>query len=334
MVNVIYEIGDTAGGGMVYNIRSTDFGRIWSAPDTLFGVPQNTYFDMAATGNTFHAVWTGDLEPFEWELYYFKSTDGGLSWGGNRMLSVNDSLPSNSPSISLGDSSHIVVAWTDYSQSPYITGDIFIRRSTDWGDSWLPEQQITTSHAIEGEYIYCREGDIHLAWQDYRFGPDIFYRKSGDLGETWGDECRVEDDTCSSLFPALEASDSITYLVWMDGRANPDTDFNGAIYLSKNPLGPDGIWEEKDKLPSVMSLVAFPNPFNSSTTITLYNAGDAKIENYDIQGRKITSLNAIDGRAVWIADGYSSGVYFARVMNVDSKGPKWTAQVVRMVLLK
>ena len=80
-------------------------------------------------------------------------------------------------------------------------------------------------------------------------------------------------------------------------------------------------------LPSNISLTAYPNPFNSATTITLTGAEQAEIGIYDITGRLITTLHTVGGQALWDASAYSSGLYFARVA-----GEK--ASTIKLVLVK
>lgn len=87
-----------------------------------------------------------------------------------------------------------------------------------------------------------------------------------------------------------------------------------------------GIIEESDRLPSSHAVFRnYPNPFNSSTTITFsyYEVDDVSIEVYDITGRLIRELETINKeggeiKAVWDATDnsgrrVSSGIYFVRV---------------------
>jgi hypothetical protein len=74
-------------------------------------------------------------------------------------------------------------------------------------------------------------------------------------------------------------------------------------------------------------LSAYPNPFNSATTITLTGAEQSEIGIYDITGRLITTLYTVGGQAVWDASVYSSGLYFAR-----AAGEK--ANTIKLVLVK
>jgi hypothetical protein len=117
----------------------------------------------------------------------------------------------------------------------------------------------------------------------------------------------------------------------IEGDGDFDLAFSVAfgLQLYLNPLNPpanisDGNYFE---LPSEISLSAYPNPFNSATTITLLGFENAEIEIYDITGRLITTLHTFGGQALWDASAYSSGLYFARLA-----GEK--AATIKLILLK
>ena len=89
-------------------------------------------------------------------------------------------------------------------------------------------------------------------------------------------------------------------------------------------------------LPSEFVLhTPFPNPFNPTTTIrySLPEAGKVKLTIYDIQGREVQSLvnghvSSGEHQAVWNAEGFSSGVYFAKVMSGNQQ------QTQKLLLMK
>jgi len=82
-------------------------------------------------------------------------------------------------------------------------------------------------------------------------------------------------------------------------------------------------------LPTSLSLTAFPNPFNSSTTIsyTLPKSGRTTMDVVDISGRLVTRLS--DGwkeagsyREVWDGKGFTSGIYLVRIEMSSSSATK------------
>jgi len=89
-------------------------------------------------------------------------------------------------------------------------------------------------------------------------------------------------------------------------------------------------------LPSSISISAYPNPFNSTVTIS-YSVRQAslpvKLTIYDLAGREVVTL--VNGKqesgrynAIWSATGQTSGLYFVRL---EANGFR---QTIRMLLLK
>jgi hypothetical protein len=87
--------------------------------------------------------------------------------------------------------------------------------------------------------------------------------------------------------------------------------------------------DDNNNLPTQPGILsAYPNPFNSATTLTISNADKAEISLFDITGRLITSLHAENGRAIWNASAFPSGLYIARVEGKDK------IQSMKLILLK
>jgi hypothetical protein len=108
----------------------------------------------------------------------------------------------------------------------------------------------------------------------------------------------------------------------------PDRTFTYRFYFSRWPYFSDAVNDNHNNLPSTLSLSAYPNPFNSSTALSLGNAADAEVAIFDITGRQVAEVKANNGKAVWDAGRYSSGIYFARIR----EGNK--TKSVKLVLLK
>ncbi|HBC46788.1 MAG TPA: hypothetical protein DCZ43_07055 [candidate division Zixibacteria bacterium] len=90
-----------------------------------------------------------------------------------------------------------------------------------------------------------------------------------------------------------------------------------------------GIDEDNSSLPSEPGLLsAYPNPFNSSTTISLTGTTRADINIFDITGRRVTTLKTDAGKAIWDAAGFPSGSYFARTQAGQN------TQSIKLILLK
>ncbi len=93
----------------------------------------------------------------------------------------------------------------------------------------------------------------------------------------------------------------------------------GESVTSIDDKGAENLKPEKSALS-----INYPNPFNSSTTISysLNNPSDVTIDIYDLNGRKIESLEKKQeqaglGEITWNAAGVSSGIYFYKITAED-----------------
>ena len=313
-----------------YNLRSTDFGESWSNPSEIFRAYQSDLTDGAAHDSVFHFVWGGrfELGP-SWEIYYMRSTDWGLTWSANTLLSEPDDYHSYSAAICANVSGIVGISWMDYKYSPYIfSGDILIRSSFDHGESWGPENQATFNHLALGSDVLQLGDTIHIAYEDIRLGltsPSIYYLRSDDNGFTWDEEFRLDPDELESRNPALAASNGRVYVIWADDRSYPPADIYPGIYFRRYEEG-TSISEEPVNLPQVISLSAYPNPFNVTTIISYANLeGSGGIHILNVLGQVVKTFNIQNGKegqngqgqVVW--DGtdmggnpVASGVYFVK----------------------
>jgi hypothetical protein len=100
----------------------------------------------------------------------------------------------------------------------------------------------------------------------------------------------------------------------------------GLMYVAKMLPDPGMLdVSRRSLLPSAISLSAFPNPFNPTTTLsfTLPRAGKTKIVIYDITGREVRTLSdqifeAGEHTLRFDGSGLPSGIYFARMTSGNS----------------
>ncbi len=104
--------------------------------------------------------------------------------------------------------------------------------------------------------------------------------------------------------------------------------FEPILVNSTIVVNPTGIIGNADALPDQITLEAYPTPFNAQTTLFLTGMTKAEISIFDLTGRRIASLNAENGKVVWDARGFSSGIYFARAYGND------VSNCERLILLK
>ena len=76
------------------------------------------------------------------EIYYKRSSDGGLSWSADARL-TNDTAISQFPSISLSGAV-VNVIWLDSRDG---NTEIYYKRSADEGATWGPDTRLTNNSA-------------------------------------------------------------------------------------------------------------------------------------------------------------------------------------------
>ena len=196
------------------------------------GTSPNNAWCVAAMGDSVHVVWF-DRRNVDCEIYYKRSTDGGLTWGQDVQLS-NDPDTSQSPSLAVaGPKVHVV--WWDHRDG---NREIYYKRSTDGGTTWGQEIRLTNDFSYSGSPSLAASGDsVHVVWQDYRDGNlEVYYKKSTDGGSSWLSESRLTDNSSESACPSIAASGPKVHVVWYDYR-----DGNYEIYY-KRSTDAGGTW--------------------------------------------------------------------------------------------
>jgi hypothetical protein len=202
------------GNAEIYTKRSPDGGVSWGT-DTRLSVNTSAseFPSVAVAGLAIHVVWR-DFRTNNDDIYYRRSTDGGVSWGAETALTIVG-LQSEEPSVAVSGAV-VHVAWYEFPND-----DIFYKRSLDGGDNW--EAAVRLSASLAGntfdESIAASGPVVHLIWRDNRDGNfEIYYKRSPDSGANWGPDTRLTFDAGSSVYPSVAASAEAVYTAWADSR--------------------------------------------------------------------------------------------------------------------
>jgi xylan 1,4-beta-xylosidase len=182
---------------------------------------------LAIDGATVHAAWS-QIADNNWEIYYNRSSDGGLTWATPARL-TNNQFDSWQPAITAaGGSVHLV--WADDRGGDF---QVLYKRSTDGGLNWSLFPVTLTTSSPGGAWhpaMVAMPDRLILAWEDYRDGNgEIYARSSSDGGLTWTAEGRLTTNAAFSALPRLAADHAATYLVWQDNR-----DGNWEVYFAES----------------------------------------------------------------------------------------------------
>lgn len=160
----------------VFVASSTDGGETWLAPRKLDS--PGTGLSIASDGTHVVAVWhTG--EERETSEIHLARWDAVAGWSPVTRVDGSDAAPVWAAADV--DGANVYVTWRDNrGGGPY---RVYLRRSTDGGTTWLPEQVLTLEAA--GDPSVCSAGD-GAVWLAYHGGGTITVRYSGDGGATFG----------------------------------------------------------------------------------------------------------------------------------------------------
>ena len=258
------------------------------------------------------------------EIFYAYSEDWGESWKSPAVVSDDSSQHSQWPYLYASPDGMLIASWYDYKYGyggGGFTGDILYRISTDNGESWGEEMQLTDHHEATASRSFVNGNHIGILWEDHRTGffvPEFYYAESFDLGQTWSEEIRLTDAQGETMSPDLHFENGELLLFWEDARDNPP--FQEEIYFRKAEITETSTNDGEPRIPQTFSLISHPNPFNSRTILTLkgMEGGDAEIRIFDVTGAFVKTLSTREGKASWDATDnsgqkVSSGIYFARV---------------------
>jgi len=229
-IHVVWD-DDTSGNYEIFYKKSTNGGVSWTTRRLTWntGGSYSPAISVDSSSNI-HVTWF-DETPGNQEIFYKKSTNGGVSWV-TRRLTWNSEI-SFSPAISVDSSSNIHVTWVDDTPGNY---EIYYKKSTDEGSTWSGAKRLTWnsgSSTLPGIAVNSSD-NIHVIWTDSAPGYlDIYFRKSTDGGITWSWAKNLTANSGDSDSPeiALDSSNNI-HVVWYD-----NTPGNYEIYYKRSTDG-------------------------------------------------------------------------------------------------
>jgi len=168
---------------------------------------------IASSGDTVHVVWRDNQVGGNFEIFYKRSVDGGLTWGTDTQISNNVYFSTN-PSLSISGSV-VIVVWDD-ERDGNTNKEIYYNRSSDAGSSWGTDTRLTNDAAASENACVSISGSlVFVTWADNRVsGPGGYYIRSTDGGMNWG----AETPFGGTWSPAVSVSGQAVHVVWTDGR--------------------------------------------------------------------------------------------------------------------
>jgi hypothetical protein len=212
------------GNNELYYTRSTNNGNTWSDEVRLTDDAANSeYPSLAVDFQSLHLVWN-DTRHGASEIYYKRSTNGGLSWSDDIRF-TNHAGDSYKPSVAVVDSL-VHVAWEDIRNG---TSEIFYNHSSDNGITWGTDEKL--SNSLSNCFAPCisANGDIVFAtWDDNRtVNSEIYGRRSIDSGNSWAPEVNLTNSSQESFGAYHTFSGTYMCMIYNENNNPTDPDIYG-----------------------------------------------------------------------------------------------------------
>ena len=310
--------------------KSEPGGAVWSptveVSDGFWGQGANV---ASGTNGAIYVVWWNN------GLLFDRSFDGGISFGTDTYISTyNSQINTTFPFICVDYSENssrgnVYVVWADRRGG---TDDIWFQRSTDHGDTWMPQPVRVNDAELNQQYwpaIQCDDnGRIVVTYYDEREGPgnmNTYLAYSDDQGSTWTN-IRLNDVTFSGTAPNynvrfgdyihIDAHNGRVIPVWTDDRAGTNLQ---EIYTAIIDL-PQSAGENNPPNETFTLRQNYPNPFTGYTNLhfELHEPAHVLMEVFNASGQRLDLV--IDKRLQtghhqlqWEAGGLAPGIYFLKL---------------------
>ncbi|MBK9404488.1 MAG: T9SS type A sorting domain-containing protein [Ignavibacteria bacterium] len=179
--HVVWE-DNREGNWEIYYKGSIDEGVNWDPDTRLTNNTANSWYpSVSSSGSDVHIVWSDDRDG-NLEIYYKGSINKGVNWDADTRL-TNNSAASRTPSVTVsGQAVHVV--WDD--RRGGASGEIYYKRSTDAGVSWIADTQLTVNFASQNPSVSVSGTAVYVVWKDYRDGNWEIYSKRNPTGNPIG----------------------------------------------------------------------------------------------------------------------------------------------------
>ena len=240
--------------------RSTDAGSTWlPTPIAVMAEPmiakQRLQPTMAVSGDDLYVAWS-DPRNGETDIFFNRSTDGGLTWLPEE-IRIGDDLAgearSDFPSIACAGAT-VYVTWQDRRDDEM---SVLFNRSTDGGLSWL-DQDIRLDDAEPGKQLQpippemTSDGkQVYVTWSQVvgDAKAQVFVNASHDGGLSWlAQPRRVDRSAIHSSQPEIRCEGDDVYVIWIELLNNSDLLFSRSIDGGRTWL-PQPVRIDRDPVP-------------------------------------------------------------------------------------
>ena len=235
------------GGGDILFRRSIDGGNTFGSVIDLsdLAADQAACPHIAVTGNNVYIVWHEVSLSGSFDIFFRKSSNGGLSFDSIKNLSHNAGDSCCSQIASAGN--RVYTVWSDDTPPDFMT---FFTRSRDSGTSFGPIKNLVKAPIDEGldAQVAVSGHTVYVVWTGNADLNQVYMRISIDGGNNFGSTKNISNDNSNSGRANLRASGNNVYVAWESDQSgnreiffkrssNMGSTFSKTLNLSENPGG-------------------------------------------------------------------------------------------------
>jgi K319L-like, PKD domain len=242
-INVVWE-DDTTSNSYIFFARSTDGGASFATTQNLSSTLGSSWNPRIAVDNAgnINVVWIDNTSGNQ-DIFFSRSTDGGINFNGPINLSKGAATSSN-PQIAVDSKGGVNVVWEN---DDHTLGVMFVHSSD--GSSFpaaASNLATNTTGSVSPAIAAGTDGSVNVAWEDdFSSRAHISFRRSTDNGQTFPTLPMAVSNSVGNATGAQVAVDGSgnVNVVWVDDGPgnfvimynrlnNGSTSFSGATPLS------------------------------------------------------------------------------------------------------
>ncbi|HVS28694.1 MAG TPA: sialidase family protein [Solirubrobacteraceae bacterium] len=216
----VLRYGSLGESGISMLSRTTNGGRIWSAPAPIYApgpglLPDPDLIKVTPAGSVLHVFTVDNASPFlpdplpkiRFDVMVARSTDGGQSFAAPVKVADTAPFPPIDPgtqkvvrsyplvSTDVAPDGTIYVTWNEIPTSNGGASTIWFARSTDDGRSFSAPGVVAqvSNQAFLASIAVAGDGTVGVTWDDFRnatpgahsLATDVWYAHSHDRGHSW-----------------------------------------------------------------------------------------------------------------------------------------------------
>ncbi len=224
----------TLNDGQPYFIKSSDDGTSWSQCLNLGDTSSTRAFffpEMALNaqriiiGSNFY-----EFGRHGYNLGYFKSSDGGNTWGSISILFGYYLFNQSNFSSFTNVGNRVYFAYNEYEHD-----SLYVLISSNWGTSWNG-RGVSVAYLNGTPQNMCLRASgnyLHLVWVNEVPSVGIRYSRSTDGGQSWSGELDLAEDSLGSQRCYVAVEDSHVVVSWMGYRYSP-AGFTGDMFIRQS----------------------------------------------------------------------------------------------------